>query len=485
MPSIDKEPIRLSIDADQPPSHPAAPRKIHETGPLLAHIDILSLVARYLDDGRPHELARCLNVSRVFYEAMAPRLHRHVRLPYCEFFMTRGGRRSCVICLNAGRTVKPGSYCRHTFKNRPFSTDQIGRALDRDVTARQLGPHSDCHTFAKNFSLPLLRTVDIETGAFFQRFCSHGTGECNFLPRDRLIRLISSHLCSGSLCQYHVPLALQSGRVNTLAVRLPGDLTTFPPCGMPLPTSVTAFRPKRLAILFPILTKLELREASIKRPSIFLHRPDSMRGRPISQEFFYRIANMCTRTQHASQILVVAADHCSLKIANLHFYDSSLDQSKGDLFWGHWPIGPNIIREPSHYGKRGQLCGLIEPPHRRQWPSVYRHAHPIVAARVGVMMQLLRPWIDEVFEEIYLERWQDARLSLDEEESVTGSKPTKRARLEDNANSSSTKVDVRPTYEQIDEARMALHAQIRPMTFKEYNDLEGNMDQLADPSEHC
>jgi hypothetical protein len=46
-------------------------------------------------------------------------------------------------------------------------------------------------------------------------------------------------------------------------------------------------------------------------------------------------------------------------------------------------------------------------------------------------------------------------------------------------------VDVRPTYEQIDEARMALHAQIRPMTFKEYNDLEGNMDQLADPSEHC
>lgn len=357
MPSNDKEHIHPFIDDDQPPSHPAAPRQIYETGPLLAHIDILSLVARHLDDGRPHELARCLTVSHVFYEAMAPGLHRHVRLPDCEFTMTRGGRRSCAICLNAGRTVKPGSYCRHTFKNRPFSTDQIGRALDREVTARQtemlravqtatLGPHSDCHAFAENFSLPLLRTIDIETGAFWKRFCAHGTGECNLLPRERSIRLITSHLCSGSLCRYHVPLALQSGRVNSLAIRLPGDLTEFPPCGIPLPTSVTAFRPKRLAILFPILTKLELREASTKRPSIFLHRPASMRGRSISQEFFYRIANTCIRTQHASQILIVAADHGALKIANLHAYDCSLDPSKGNLFRGHWPIGPkNVIRE--------------------------------------------------------------------------------------------------------------------------------------------
>lgn len=183
--------------------------------------------------------------------------------------------------------------------------------------------------------------------------------------------------------------------------------------------------------------------------------------------------------------MIVAADHGALKIANLHAYDCSLDPSKENLFRGHWPIGPkNVIREPSHYGKRGQLCGLIKPPHPRQLPLVFRHAHTIVAARVGVMMQLLRLWIDEVFEEIYIEQWQDARLSLDEEES-TGSKPTKRARLEDNANSSSTKVDVRPTQEQIDKARMALHARIRPMTFKEYNDLEGNMDQIADPSEHC
>jgi hypothetical protein len=331
---------KLAIKAD-PVAQPEAVRKV------LNDPELLRRIMGFLDNGDAKDLVTSLQVSKPFFDSAATALCRRIEVPLYEYSSTKERDQYpvdmyCVSCHNeeleaysqeagitAHRSLHPGlsgaylEQIQHTYRDR-FSATAMMREMYKHVRVITVGKHDSCDRLAVSHPLPLAKTVIARGG--HNKVCLPSRSQmglmCGFLPRHPF-RLILDYLCAGLVCQQCTSPNLLSEHVQTLVLRFDHETPRKHCQTRDLPRH---FKPRRLVLLFKqetIEKEYGRRDADSNGCHMVAYGPGE--GRDELTNTFYRMAKMALAGGNDCEVYIVAAEHAALHVRGLERYDSSLE----------------------------------------------------------------------------------------------------------------------------------------------------------------
>lgn len=490
-------------------------------------------IVGFLNNGDAKDLVTSLQVSKPFFHSAATTLCRRIEVPLYEYSSTKQRREFpvdmyCASCHNeqpmpyheeygvtAHRSLHSGlgrlylEKTQHTYRDR-FPATATMKEMYKYVRVVSVEQHDSCDRLAVSHPLPFVQTV-ITRG--HKRGCLPSLSQkgllCGFLPRHPF-RLVLDYLCAGLICQQCTSPYLLSEYVETLVLRLQYE-TPYTSC--PTRDLPRHFNPKRLVLLFkqePSRKEYGRRDSDTDGCHMVAYGPGE--GKDESTDTFYRMAKVALAVGNDCKVYIVGADHAALHLRGMERHDRSL--AGFDPLYPHaqkkreeiplyrritlppgarWEIDdeePEISRWRSEdgelhhideamdyydgcesedieerereasgipaprsqyvcYDQKGRIISATKP-HRIAREHI-PWARALINKRVAVMETLLNRWIDNIL---------DSRLpSLQ-------SQRFHKIRCETN------------------EVRRIKHASIHFISTYQYHRLEGNDDEMDDPSKY-